>query len=136
MIHQLQVRLLQVSFRSIYIINIYDTTKLSCNPPNLTAALRSSNFVNHSWLPSIYQHIPFILNAKSKLSSSKLNMPASYNIIINLLVSDLYYFDPLHPNISIHIFHTALFTFVMVFGKEDLFDNQSYCSWWSFSSFS
>ena len=45
-------------------------------------------------------------------------MPASYNIVINLLVSDLYYFDPLHPNISIHIFHTALFTFVMVLARR------------------
>ena len=45
-------------------------------------------------------------------------MPASYNIVIDLLVSDLYYFDPLHPNISIHIFHTALSTFVMVLARR------------------
>ena len=34
------------------------------------------------------------------------------------------FFNPLHPNISIHIHLTALFTFPTVTDKENLFQNQ------------
>ena len=34
------------------------------------------------------------------------------------------FLNPLHPNISVYILHTVLYTFPKVLDKENLFNNQ------------
>ena len=45
-------------------------------------------------------------------------------------------FNPLHPNISIHILHTVLYTFNKVLTRRICLTIKSFFSWWSFSLFS
>ena len=43
---------------------------------------------------------------------------------------------PLHPNISIHILHTVLYTFPKVLTRRICLTIKSFFSWWSFPLFS
>ena len=44
--------------------------------------------------------------------------------------------NPVHPNISMHILHTVLYTFPMVLTRRICFKFKSFFSWWLFPIFS
>ena len=41
----------------------------------------------------------------------------------------VYFINPLHPNINMHILHTVIHTFPKVQIKENLFNNQGLLIW-------
>ena len=45
-------------------------------------------------------------------------------------------FSPLHPNFTLHILHTVLYTFPNVLTRRICLTIKSFFSWWSFSLFS
>ena len=47
-----------------------------------------------------------------------------------------HFLNLLHPNISMHILHTVLYTFLVVLTRRIYLKIKSFFSWWSFSLFS
>ena len=65
------------------------------------------------------------------------NNPFSYTSINLYAVSFiLKFFTPSHPNISMHILHTVLYTFPKVLTRRICPSIKSFFSWWSFTLFS
>ena len=52
------------------------------------------------------------------------NMNGSERFVNDWISNGLGHFSSLHPNISMHILHTVLYTFSKVLDKENLFNNQ------------
>ena len=69
--------------------------------------------------------------------SDYINFCYILNMIIVLFTSPFPYgnnlFNPLHPNTSIHILHTVLFTFLISVTKRIWLTIRSFLNWWSSS---
>ena len=69
----------------------------------------------------IWQTAPGISNSHNIIFEKKIDMKVSFN--------------PLHPNISMHILHTVLYTFHKVLRRRICLTIRTFFSWWSFPVF-
>ena len=71
------------------------------------------------------------------LSRLKIILLVTYKSINLYAVSFIWkFFTPSHPNISMHILHTVLYTFAKELTRRICLSIKSFFSWWSFTLFS